>query len=50
VAVEREHLFMSSARGTRVDFTSLSGVGRDPMKPKYGMELSYVAIFLSREE
>lgn len=41
---------MNSARGPRVDFTSLSGVGGDSVKPKYGLELFYIAIFLSREE
>jgi hypothetical protein len=40
---------MSSARGPRVDFMSLSGVGT-PMKPKYSLELSHIAIFLSRED
>jgi hypothetical protein len=41
---------MSSARGPRVDFKSLSGIGRDSMKPKYSLELSYMAVFLSRED
>jgi len=45
MALEREHLFMSSARGPRVDFMSLSGVGRGSMKPKYGLELSMLQFF-----
>ena len=49
MALEMEHLFMSSARGPRVDFKCLSGMGRDSMEPKYGLELSYIAIFLSSE-
>jgi hypothetical protein len=41
---------MSSARGPRVDFKSLRGMGRDSLKPKYSLELSYIAVFLSRED